>query len=40
MDGNSVFVVFIIVNEWGSIGINWPNCLFDTKLNNTLAARW
>ena len=36
MDENSVFVVFSIANEWGAKVINWPNCLFGTKVNNTL----
>ena len=40
MDENSVFVVFNIVNEWGDILINYPNCLFGTKINNTLDACW
>ena len=35
IDKNSVFVV-IDVNERGAISINWPNCLFDTKVNKTL----
>ena len=38
MDKISVFVVFNIVNECGDILINWPNCLFGTKVNNTLNA--
>ena len=36
MNGNSELVVFSIVNEWGEIVINWPNCLLGTKVNNTL----
>ena len=35
MDENSVFVVFSIANEWGAKVINWSNCLFGTKVNNT-----
>ena len=31
MDGNPVFAVFSIVNEWGDILINCPNCLFGTN---------
>ena len=37
MDENSVFVVFNFVNEWSTIAIN---CLFGTKVNNTLDAWW
>ena len=40
IDENSVFVVFSIVNEWGAIVIDWPNWLFDTKVNNILDACW
>ena len=29
-----------MANEWCDILINWPNCLFDTKGNNTLDAYW
>ena len=36
MDWNPALVVFNIVNEWGAIVINWPNCLLGTKVNNTL----
>ena len=36
MDWNSALVVFSIVNEWVEIMINWPNCLLDTKVSNTL----
>ena len=38
MDENPVFFVFNIVNEWGAIVINWRDCLFGTKVNNTLDA--
>ena len=38
MDWNSVLVVFIIVNKWGAIVINWPNFLPGRKVNNTLDA--
>ena len=34
----SVFVVFIIVKEWGDVLASCPNCLFDTKVNNTSDA--
>ena len=37
---NSVFVVPSIVNECDEIFINCPNCLFGTKVNNTLDACW
>ena len=37
-DWNSALVVFSIINEWGEIVINWPNCLLGTKVNNTLDA--
>ena len=40
MNENSVFVVFSIVNECGNILIYWQNCLFGTKVNNTLYACW
>ena len=40
MDKNSVVVVFRYVNEWGDILINWPNCLFGRKVNNTLDTYW
>ena len=40
MDWNSVLVVFSIVNEWGEIVINWPNCLLGTKVNNILDTCW
>ena len=40
MDWNSALVVFSIVNKWGEIVINWPNCLLGTKVNNTLDACW
>ena len=40
MDWSSGLVVLSIVNEWGKIVINWPNCLLDTKVNNTLDACW
>ena len=40
MDENYIFVVFRVVNEWknewGDILINCPNCLFGTKVINTL----
>ena len=36
----SVFVVFIIVKEWGDVLVSCPNCLFGTKVNNTLDACW
>ena len=33
---NLIFLaMFSIVNEWGDILINWPNCLFGIKVNNT-----
>ena len=38
MNESSVFVAFNIVNEWSDISINSPNCLFGTKVNNTLDA--
>ena len=38
MSENSVFVVFSIVNECGDILINWSNCLFGRKVNNTVDA--
>ena len=40
MNENSVFAVFNIVNEWCAIVINGLNCLFGTKVNNTLDACW
>ena len=40
MDERSVFVVFNIVNKWGAMKISCPNCLFGTKVNNTLDACW
>ena len=40
MDENCVFFVFSIVNEWGATLINWPNCLFGTKVNDTLDLCW
>ena len=40
MEENSVFVAFSIINEWGDILINCPNCLFGTKGNNTLDPCW
>ena len=40
MDWSSALVVFSIVNKWGEIVINWPNCLLGTKVNNTLDAFW
>ena len=40
MDVNFVFVIFNIVNEWGAIVVNCPNCLFYTKVNNTLDTCW
>ena len=40
MDGNSVFVVFSIVNKCGDILISCPNCLFGTKVNNTFDTCW
>ena len=40
MDKNSVFADFSIVNKWGDILIDCPNCLFGTKVNNTLDACW
>ena len=30
--------MFSIVDELGAIVINWPNCLFGTKVDNTLNA--
>ena len=32
---NSVLTVFIIVKECGETFINYPNCLFERKVNNT-----
>ena len=32
MDQNSVLVVFNIVNEWGAMVINCPNCWLGTKV--------
>ena len=40
MDENSVFVAFSVVNEWGARVIDWPNCFFGTKTNNTFDAGW
>ena len=40
MDENSVFVVFIIVNEWDAMVINCQNCLFGTKVKDNLDACW
>ena len=40
MDWNSVYIVFSIVNKWGEIVVNWPNCLLGTKVNNALVACW
>ena len=40
MDENYAFVVLSIVNEWGSIVINWKSCLVGTKVNNTLDTCW
>ena len=40
MDENSVFFVFSIANQYGDILINWPNCLFVTKVNDTFGAYW
>ena len=40
MEDSSVFVGFSIANEWGPTLINWPNCLYGTKVNNTLDACW
>ena len=40
MDENSVFVAFSVVNKWGARVINWPNCFFGTKTNNTFDAGW
>ena len=36
MDWNAALLVFTIVNKWGAILTNWPNCLSSTKINNTL----
>ena len=36
MNWNYAFVVVNVVSEWGDIPISWPNCLFGTKLYNTL----
>ena len=33
---NSALTVFIIVKECGEILINCPNCLFGTKVNETV----
>ena len=38
MDWNSALVVFSIVNKWGELVVNLPNCLLGTKVNNTLDA--
>ena len=40
MDENSVFCVLSIVNECGDILINYRNCLFGTKVNNSFDACW
>ena len=40
MDWNSALVVLSIVNEWVEIVINWPKCLSDTKVHNTLDVCW
>ena len=40
IDCNPALVVFSIVNKWGKIEINWPNCLLGTKVNNSLDACW
>ena len=40
MDEDTVFAMSSIVNEWGAIVINFPNCLFDAKVNNTLNGCW
>ena len=33
---NSVLIVFIIIEEYAEICIDYPICLFGTKLNKTL----
>ena len=40
MDENYALVVFNFLKECGDILINWSNCLFGTKVNNTLDACW
>ena len=40
MDENFVFVEVSFGNEWGYILINFPDCLFGTKVNNALDACW
>ena len=37
---NSALIVFIIVKECGEIFINYPNCLFGTKVNKTFEVCW
>ena len=38
MKENSAFKVFIIIGEFGSTVINYPNCVFGTNVNKTLDA--
>ena len=38
MNENSATVVFNVVNIWGTIVINCPNCLVGTNVNKTYDA--